>query len=129
MKNTWKPGVRKRIYEKFNGRCAYCGQPFNNNFTIDHLKPLLRHLNKEELLRYGRVRGDDCEDNYMPCCMSCNSSKSILSIEQFRDNVQSRIQVLNKTCSEYRIAKRFGLIEETIKPVVFYFEKMGGVNE
>jgi 5-methylcytosine-specific restriction endonuclease McrA len=127
MSKTWNSKTRKQIYDKFNGHCAYCGDIFHNNFTIDHIQPLRRDLNNEELLKYGIERGNNDAENYNPCCSSCNSLKSTHNIEQFRKVVGSRINVLNQTSSEYRAAKRFGLIKETNHAVIFYFEKQGGV--
>lgn len=46
-----------------------------------------------------------------------------MSIEDFRKLVSGFITSLNRDSVQYRIAKRYGLLQETEKPVVFYFEQ------
>jgi hypothetical protein len=58
----------------------------------------------------------------MPSCISCNSSKSDLSIEEFRDRIYNRLVRLNNNSSEYIIAKRFGLVIEVENEIIFHFE-------
>jgi hypothetical protein len=41
----------------------------------------------------------------------------------FRKEIEHQIERLNKYNNNYRMAKDFGLIQETIIPIVFYFEK------
>lgn len=62
-------------------------------------------------------------DNYMPACPSCNINKHGYTIEQFRANIQGYLNSLNLRMVQYKMAKRYGLVEETGKPVVFYFEQ------
>jgi 5-methylcytosine-specific restriction endonuclease McrA len=48
------------ICERFNGRCAYCGEP---GATMDHVIALSRG-------------GEHSEDNVVPACSTCNSRKN-----------------------------------------------------
>lgn len=63
-------------------------------------------------------------DNQMPACPSCNINKHSMSLEGFRKLIQNFIVSLNRDSTQYKIAKRYNLIQENIKPVVFYFEKL-----
>jgi hypothetical protein len=73
---------------------------------------------------------DGCEfperivvENQMPACASCNINKHSLSLEEFRSLIEGFMKHLNGVNTQYKIAKRYGLIKEDIKPVVFYFEQ------
>lgn len=68
---------------------------------------------------------NDTVENSMPACHSCNITKSNSSLEDFRAYIQQTVEALNKNrYAAYKFAKRFGLVQETIKPVVFYFETL-----
>jgi len=119
---------RNSVLDKYDKRCAYCGTDLHGTFHLDHFIPKRRYTKTHyELVEMGLIdkkeRGKDIFENYMPCCQSCNSSKSDLSIEEFRDRIYDRIVRLNKNSGEYNIAKRFGLIIEVNKPIIFHFEK------
>jgi len=48
-----------------------------------------------------------------------------MSLEKFRAYIQQTVDSLNKNkYAAYKFAKRYGLVQETIKPVVFYFETL-----
>ena len=64
-------------------------------------------------------------DNYMPSCASCNINKHGMDLKGFRESIHAYMKHLNEISTQYKIAKRYGLIEETNKPVVFYFETIG----
>ena len=63
-------------------------------------------------------------DNQMPACPSCNLNKHSMSLENFREFILHFMVSLNRDSVIYKVAKRYGLIKETIKPIVFYFEKV-----
>lgn len=65
---------------------------------------------------------NDTMENSIPSCQSCNLYKSSMDIEVFRQNIGELIRRLNGNITQYKIAKRYGLVIEDIKPVVFYFE-------
>lgn len=51
--------IRKQVYEKYNGHCAYCGCEIQyKDMQIDHMTPLYW---------YG---GEDNIENYMPACLN-----------------------------------------------------------
>jgi phosphoribosylformylglycinamidine (FGAM) synthase-like enzyme len=41
------------VYNKYNGRCAYCGIEINyNNFNIDHINPIRRDIKGKDRLNF-----------------------------------------------------------------------------
>lgn len=61
-------------------------------------------------------------DNYMPACPSCNINKHGDTIDGFRQSIAGHMNSLNLRMVQYKMVKKYGLVEETGKPVVFYFE-------
>lgn len=55
-------------------------------------------------------------------CRMCNFYKSTYTIEKFRENIQTLNERLEKNFI-YRLAKKFGIVEENTDPIKFYFEK------
>lgn len=57
--------------------------------------------------------------------------KGSYDLEVFRNIVKEFITTLNKYSTQYKIAKRYGLIEEKPREVVFWFESntLGGGGE
>jgi len=111
---------RERVFNKCGGRCAYCGCELQKVWHIDHVEPVDRHLltgamNKPERHVF---------ENMLPSCPSCNNYKHSFSLELFRQEVGLLVGRLNSTFNQYKIAKRFGLVEETNKQVIFYFETL-----
>lgn len=102
--------VRKRVYEKYGGRCAYCGEPIEyKEMQLDHMEPLAKG-------------GADNEANYMPACRTCNHYKSTLTVEQFREQIGLLTKRLTERVYIYKLALRHGCITENNAPIVFYFE-------
>jgi hypothetical protein len=67
----------------------------------------------------------DTIENSRPSCHSCNITKSSMSVEGFREYIQGTVESLNKNnYAAYKFAKRYGLVQETVKPVKFYFETL-----
>jgi hypothetical protein len=60
----------------------------------------------------------------MPACRICNKWKGAFDFELFRKEVSEQVKRLNDYSSNYRMAKKYGLIQETEKPIVFYFETL-----
>ena len=58
--------------------------------------------------------------------LSLNLAKVITDNFQLKNNKISvflSIKKLNEINTQYKVVKRYGLISETIKPIVFYFER------
>lgn len=107
-----KKDIRKEVFSKYGGMCAYCGTQLNpERFELDHIIP--RQL-CNEFLKYS-------VDNLNPCCIMCNRAKNNKSIEEFRQHIQKKIDKL-KGQHGFHIIDRLGLLKQ-IKPVEFYYEK------
>ena len=118
MSNISDKKIRADVFNKFNGRCAYCGCKLNSaSFVVDHIKALRRGEKDKS------KKGSNDIDNFYPSCYSCNSSKGVFTIEQWRHELLQKTRRLNRDNSSYRIAIRFGLIKEISDVIKFYFER------
>jgi len=143
---------RQIIFQKYGGRCAYCGFELGKGWHVDELEPCRRlykfvpghwtnggnnRMSEDELSALGSKweEGKDVFagyahperlhiDNQMPSCASCNINKHSGSLEEFRSLIAGFMKHLNEVSTQYKIAKRYGLVQETVKPVVFYFETL-----
>lgn len=100
---------RFRVYRKFNGRCAYCGNhvPFDS-FQIDHIVPDQQN-NKLA--------------NLNPSCRTCNYFKSNLSIENFRLRIKHIQNLLWQHNANLKLLTSFDMVKFNTVDIVFYFEK------
>lgn len=115
---------RQEVYDKCNGRCAYCGNEITiKQMQVDHKEPLFRNHTDEQLKWYKRERGTDDMDNLLPSCARCNKWKDTFTLEKFREIVQTSIDRLERDTPNFRLARDYGLIEVKQIPVVFYFER------
>lgn len=104
--------IRIKVYEKYNGHCAYCGCEIKlGEMQVDHVESLYWYGGADELC------------NYMPACRACNFYKSTFSLEKFRENIKTIPERLEKEFI-YRLSKKYGIIHEPDKLVEFYFEKV-----
>lgn len=112
--------IRQQVYEKCNGHCAYCGCELEyKDMQVDHIESVyLAELRNNEV--------DDTLSNYMPSCRMCNYYKNTSTIEQFRNKLTGMLMENVRRPFDYRLALKYGLVKEDIKPVVFYFEKLNG---
>lgn len=154
-----KKADRQKVFEKFGGRCAYCGCELTNGWHVDHIEPVVRkqrfikgyykHIATGRKMTTAEIASipesedfintykwvhdhwaadglrrpeNDVITNNNPACASCNIQKHSQSLEDFRNQIEQFVESLNKYHSIYRFAKRYGLVQETGKPVVFYFE-------
>lgn len=120
---------RQKIFDKYGGKCAYCGCELKKGWHIDHIESLGRNFRydkeKKKLVHDGTCNRphNDNFGNSNPSCASCNITKATLDIEGFRAYIQQTVDSLNHNrYAAYKFAKRYGLIQETVKPVIFYFE-------
>lgn len=103
--------VRLKVYEKYNGHCAYCGCELElKDMQVDHIESVYWYNGANDI------------ENYNPACRMCNFYKSTMPIEDFRKQLGKLTSRL-KNIFIYRLAKKHGLITEVEKPVKFYFEK------
>lgn len=122
---------RKAVYESLGGHCAYCGETIEyKDMQVDHIIPkqfFEWHLKNEfkipPFLKHLKLYDVDHSDNLLPTCRVCNKWKSAHDLELFRSEIFAQIERLNKRSSNYRMAKKYGLVQETPNPIIFYFEK------
>ena len=110
---------RQLVYEKFGGRCAYCGREIAyKDMQVDHKVPLYRGYGT----LVGVERGTDDMENLMPSCRRCNFRKGTLTIEQFRRELYRQCQGIVERSFQVKQSIDYGLMHITLHPVVFYFE-------
>jgi len=120
---------REIIFSKYGGKCAYCGDTLQKGWHVDELLPVRRNMkynkDKSKFVHDGTYEHPERLniDNQIPSCPSCNINKHSMSLEEFRNLIAGFMKHLNEVSTQYKIAKRYGLINETIKPIVFYFER------
>lgn len=115
---------RKKVLDKYGGKCSYCGIDVSySTFQVDHIKPLHRGSTSYELIKKGISKGSNKIDNLNPSCKSCNASKSTFTIEKWREELGLKTIRLRRDSSTFRIAERFNLVTVKSNPIKFYFEK------
>lgn len=125
---------REQLKQKFGGHCAYCGVVLGARWHADHLESIGRNFKFvfDEKKRCHVAKSDgtclrpenDTIENLMPACIKCNINKHSMSLESWRTVLTNYINGLNSHAkyAMYQHAKRFGLVQETQKPVTFFFE-------
>lgn len=103
--------TRDIVYNKTNGKCAYCGCDLKKGWNIDHVVPVLRDFVTKEYTG----DGDDDLGNLLPTCSACNNFKSCSDLEYFRGRITST--------KVKKIRKKFDA--DNNKSIVFYYEKIG----
>lgn len=149
--------IRQKIFDKYGGRCAYCGCELKDGWHVDEIEPVRRrnktipagwykngvavpktdwqYLSEQDIVDAGLAwkdarhvfdRYDHPErltiENQNPACASCNINKHSESLENFRASIKKYVESLNLYSTQYKIAKRYGLVAETNAEVKFYFE-------
>jgi len=110
--------IRQMLYEKYNHRCAYCGSEIEyKDMQVDHIHPVMLSANMtdDELNRI---------ENYLPACRQCNFYKSTLTVEMFRWTLSNTLLPNIQKTFQFRLAKKYGLVEDKISPIRFYFEQL-----
>jgi 5-methylcytosine-specific restriction endonuclease McrA len=123
---------REILFNKYAGRCAYCGDPLVKGWHVDEILPVRRNFIWDQTKkRYIIDKNTPMQhperlhiDNQNPACASCNINKHEMSLEEFRVFIANFMNHLNNISTQYKIAKRFGLIAETNKEIKFYFETL-----
>lgn len=106
--------LRQAVYDKYNGRCAYCGCKLEyKEMQVDHIKAV-----------YVSENEDNSIENLMPACRMCNFYKSSFELEKFRERITNVLYENIKKTFNYRFLLKYGLIEEKTKLIKFYFEEV-----
>lgn len=103
--------ILEKVYQKCNGHCAYCGCELEyKDMQVYHVTSVFYYNGTNDI------------DNILPSCRMCNFYKSTFTLDEFRKNLETLHERLRKTFI-YRLALKYGLIEEHKKKFKFYFEK------
>lgn len=102
---------RKSVYNKYSGRCAYCGTEIAyKDMQVDHLVPQ-------------RNGGTDDIENLMPSCRTCNLYKRAESLESFRKMISTIPVKLGEREYIYKVGMAYGFWDAEPKEVKFFFER------
>jgi len=116
-----KKADRLKVYNKYDGHCAYCGREIEyKDMQRDHLFP-------QFLSELQSGLNNDHIDNLMPACRPCNTAKGGMRLEMWRDELALQVKRLRKN-AQFDRALRFGQIEITESPIRFYFENIDKIN-
>ena len=114
---------RQLVYQKCNGRCAYCGVEIDiKQMQVDHIQPHWHTITEQESKKYNITKGSHDIENLNPSCSRCNKWKSTYNLEQFRKVIETSLMRLNRDTPNFRLARDYGLLTETPKQIKFYFE-------
>ena len=114
---------RLLVYEKCNHRCAYCGCELEyKDMQVDHVKSVFANTDISHTMTEEEMYS---EKNLLPACRQCNFYKSSGNLESFREALTNTLMRNLQETFQYRLAIKYGLIQEHIEPVQFYFEKIG----
>lgn len=121
---------RAELKMKFGGHCAYCGDQLGNKWHADHIEAVDRVMvecEKRGIKTPGEMHKPhlDTIENMNPACIPCNLNKSSMSLESWRGVLTGYRNALIRDSHTFRHSLRFGLVEFTDKPVMFFFEKWG----
>jgi 5-methylcytosine-specific restriction endonuclease McrA len=107
MKNE----LRLKVWQKFNCKCAYCGDDLEfKKMQVDHIEAKF-------------LGGKDDLSNYHPSCRQCNFYKGTFSIDGFRQQLKSITERIQKPFI-VRLAMKYGIINFKPFDGIFYFEKI-----
>ena len=123
---------RERIYQKYNGLCAYSGTPLEIDWQIEHIDPVVRNW----WTNTKAFPDNDKEENMVPVQKLINHYKHSISLEEFRTwllgGLHKRLKKVpknprtekGKKRKEYilKVAGYFGITENEPFSGKFYFE-------
>ena len=114
---------RQIVFDKYGGKCAYCGCELQKGWHVDHIEPAFHNWSDEDVKRYlKQERGLNIIENYNPACPRCNRWKGTWSIEQFRNEISLQLERLERDSAQFRMARDYGLIKTSEIEVRFYYE-------
>ena len=122
---------REEIKQKFGGLCAYSGTKLEDDWQVDHIKPIIRIGGTAMFPDY------HCDENLVPVQKTINHYKGSLDLETFRtwflgglheriDKPKNPRTDKSKRRKEYlnKVASYFGITKTKPFEGVFYFEKL-----
>ena len=102
---------KKRVFDKYNGRCAYCGHEITiDNMTVDHKIPKSKG-------------GSLALANCLPSCRRCNELKADGTVEAMREKLLQLRKTISKN-REFQMLRKYGLVkfDEFGDELAFHFE-------
>lgn len=127
---------RIKVYNKYGGRCAYCGQKIEykdmqvdhaiSQYTFDWAKQFYGYIWKERLKEKYHVDYTDKDDirNLQPSCRLCNHYKRDNTIEDFREYCIDKVIERLMKVYIFRVALKYNLITINSWDKKFYFERL-----
>lgn len=102
---------RLKVYNKFGGRCAYCGKEIEyKDMQVDHIKPKCQG-------------GTDNIDNLFPTCRLCNHYKRECSPQVYKEWKLSTLTDKLRKIYIFRVAERYGMVDVKEWDRKFYYER------
>lgn len=112
---------RMKVFEKYGGHCAYCGQEISlKQMQVDHYWPQRAH-NLDAF--YEKLPGINHFDNLMPACRQCNHYKRANLPDNWRETMATLHQRVQKIYI-FQVAVNFGMADIREWDGKFYFEKV-----
>jgi 5-methylcytosine-specific restriction endonuclease McrA len=106
---------REKVYNKFGGRCSYCGVYLVKGWNVDHINPKV-------------LGGTDDFENLNPSCKDCNNYKCHSDLETFRmytkQMFNEKLHYLFKSKTKMQVAINMGVITHKEWDGIFYFERL-----
>ena len=122
-----KKDIRKKVYEKFKGHCAYCGKSIvYEDMQVDHFIP--KRSRVEELDYVGEKDVINGINNLMPSCRRCNHYKRSYSIKDFRHMIRTLHERIEKIYIA-KVAIDYGIITINKHSGIFYFETCNSLKQ
>jgi hypothetical protein len=110
-----KAKIRAIVFDKYGGKCAYCGVDLVKGWHVDHIKPKI----------FG---GTNDLDNLNPSCKDCNNYKCHADLEGYRNQLHKmlneKLEYLFKSKTKMQVAINMGSIKHTLWDGKFYFERV-----
>jgi 5-methylcytosine-specific restriction endonuclease McrA len=115
MRKSISKEERNLVFEKYEGKCAYCGIELKKGWHVDHIVPFV----------FG---GKDEFSNYNPSCKECNTYKGATRLETYRSQLKrmliERLEYLFKSKTKMKVAMNMGSIVYYEWDELFYFERI-----
>jgi endonuclease I len=130
-----KSEIKNIVWQKFEGRCAYCGIGIDiKQMQLDHIIPqkmFIAQVQSKKIpkfLLHLTINDVNHIDNLFPSCKYCNSYKSNFTLEEFRNYLNQmlneKMERLFKSKTKMEVAIRMGAVKMEKWDGFFYFERL-----
>ncbi|MBA3675604.1 MAG: hypothetical protein H0W75_11740 [Chitinophagaceae bacterium] len=126
-----KAKQRQIIFDKYNGKCAYCGCNLIKGWHTSPIQPIEIKVGEDGSM----IEENNTISNIVGACVNCAMSKTHigmngrtehLTIENFKKAILQSFDMMKET-PYYKRAIKFGLITESDIPLRFHFEQKEGL--